>query len=183
MDSQASRHSGESAKHEKLRAIVEPVILSIVRIVRTLESVSNRLVSAIPLTVILGGLLLLHAYWALGGRRGSAYTVPTINGRRSFDPSPLATWVVCGLLGLAVIIVMGKSGWIAPGPLPVLCDVGVWGLGLVFVLRAAGNLRTFGFFKIVKGTPFADWDTSFYSPLCLLITLLVVALAWLPRER
>ena len=158
-------------------------VLRIATIVRILESVRNRLVFAIPLTVILAGLLLLHAYWALGGRWGSAYTVPTINGRRSFDPSPLGTWVVCGLLGLAVIIVMGKSRWIAPGPLPALFDVGVWGLGSVFVLRAIGNLRTFGFFKIVKGTPFADWDTWFYSPLCLLIALLAAGLARLPRGR
>jgi hypothetical protein len=145
--------------------------------------VRNRLLFAIPLTGILGGLLLLHAYWALGGRWGSTYTVPTVNGRRTFDPSPLATWVVCGLLGLAVIIVMGKSGWIAQGPLPVLFDVGVWGVGLVFALRAVGNLRTFGFFKIVKGTPFADWDTWFYSPLCLLLALLATGLARLPRGR
>ena len=145
--------------------------------------VRNRLLFAIPLTAILGGLSLLHAYWALGGRWGSAYTVPTIRGRRSFDPSPLATWVVCGLLALAVIIVMGKSGWIAPGRFAVLFDAGVWGLGLVFALRAVGNLRTFGFFKIVKGTPFADWDTWLYSPLCILVALLVLGLICLPRER
>src|ERR1700730_15313617 len=72
----------------------------------------NRVLFAIPLTAILGALLVLHAYWALGGRWGSAYTVPTINGRRSFDPSPVVTWVVCGLLGLSVIIVMGKLNWI-----------------------------------------------------------------------
>jgi hypothetical protein len=109
--------------------------------------------------------------------------VPTINGRRSFDPSPLATWVVSALLGLAVIIVIGNSGWIAPGSLSALFQVGAWGLGLVFLLRAVGNLRTFGFFKVVKGTPFADWDTWLYSPLCLLIALLVVGLARLPRSR
>ena len=119
----------------------------------------NRLLFAIPHTVILAALPLLHAYCALGGRWGSAYTVPTINGRRSFDPSPLATWVVSGLLGLAVIIVIGNSGWIAP-PLPALFQIGAWGLGLVFLLRAVGNLRTFGFFKVVKGTAFADWDTG-----------------------
>ena len=143
----------------------------------------SRFLFVIPLTVILGGLSLLHGYWALGGRWGSAYTVPTINGRRSFDPSPLATWMICGLLALAMIIVVGKSGWIATGPLPVLFDVGVWGLGFVFVLRAVGNLRTFGFFKTVKGTPFADWDTWFYSPLCLLLALLAAGLATLPRQR
>jgi hypothetical protein len=143
----------------------------------------NRLLFAIPLTVILAALSLLHAYWALGGRWGTAYTVPTISGRRSFDQSPLATWLVSGLLGLAVIIVIGESGWIAPGPLAALFQIGAWGLGLVFLLRAVGNLRTFGFFKVVKGTPFADWDTWFYSPLCLLIAVLVVGLAWLPRAR
>jgi hypothetical protein len=137
---------------------------------------SNRLLFAIPLASILGGLSLLHAYWALGGRWGSAYTVPTIGGRRSFDPSPFATWIVCGLLGLAVVVVLGKSGWMGDR-LPVLFNIGIWGLAFVFVLRAVGNFRTFGFFKVVKGTPFADWDTWFYSPLCLLIAALVVGLA------
>jgi hypothetical protein len=138
---------------------------------------SNRLLFAIPLVCILGGLSLLHAYWALGGRFGSAYTVPTIGGRRSFDPSPFATWIVCGLLGLAVVIVAGKSGWIAKGSMAVLFDIGIWGLAFVLALRAVGNFRTFGFFKVVKGTAFADWDTWFYSPLCLLIAVLAVGLA------
>jgi len=138
---------------------------------------SNRLLFAIPLVCILGGLSLLHAYWALGGRWGSAYTVPTIGGRRSFDPSPFATWVVCGLLGLGVVIVCEKAGWIAKHPTPLLWDIGIWGLVFVFALRAVGNFRTFGFFKVVKGTPFADWDTWLYSPLCLLLAALLVGLA------
>jgi hypothetical protein len=143
----------------------------------------NPLLFAIPLVVILGGLSLLHAYWALGGRWGSAYTVPIVRGQRSFDPSRFATWVVCALLGIAMILVMGKAGWSRMGPLPVLFDVGVWGLGLVFLLRTVGNLRTFGFFKTVTGTPFARWDTWVYSPLCLVLALLAAALARLPRER
>ena len=75
---------------------------------------------------------------------------------------------------------MGKAGWIGTGPLSALFDAGVWGLGLVFLLRAFGNLRTFGFFKTVTGTPFAQWDTGLYSPLCLLIALLAAGLARLP---
>lgn len=143
---------------------------------------ASRLLFAIPLTVILGGLSVLHAYWALGGRWGSAYTVPTISGRRVFDPTPLATWVVCGLLGLAVILVMGKAGWIGTSPGAALFDIGIWVLGLVFVLRAVGNLRTFGFFKTVRGTLFSEWDTWLYSPLCVLLALLAAGLARLPRE-
>jgi hypothetical protein len=100
-----------------------------------------------------------------------------------FNPTPVATWVVCGLLGIAVIVVVGKAGWIATGPLSVLFDVGVWVLGLVFMLRAVGNLRTFGFFKTITGTPFAEWDTWLYSPPCFLLALLAAGLARLPRER
>jgi hypothetical protein len=51
------------------------------------------------------------------------------------------------------------------------------------VLRAAGNLRSFGFFKTVKGTPFAQWDIWLYLPLCLLLALLAAGLARLTRER
>jgi hypothetical protein len=142
----------------------------------------NRLVFAIPLAAILGALSLLHVYWALGGRWATASTVPTISGRRMFDPTPLATWVVAGLLAMAVVLVVGKAGWIETGPLPLMFDVGVWGLSLVFLLRAIGNLRSFGFFKTVKGTPFAQWDTLLYSPLCLLLALFAAGLAWLPRE-
>lgn len=143
----------------------------------------NRLLFAIPLAIVLGGIAVLHAYWALGGRWGSAFTVPTVSGRRMFDPTPLATWVVSGLLGIAVILVMGKAGWIGTGPLTLLFDAGMWGLSLIFLLRAVGNLRSFGFFKTVKGTPFAHWDTWFYSPLCLLLAMLAAGLARLPRER
>src|ERR1700675_4632328 len=103
----------------------------------------KRLLIATPLAFILAGLMLLHAYWALGGKWGSAYTVPTVSGRRMFDPTPLATWVVSGLLAVAVILVMGKAGWITTGPLPVALDIGVWGLSVVFLLRAVGNMRSF----------------------------------------
>jgi hypothetical protein len=143
---------------------------------------ASRLLFAIPLIVILVVLLLLHVYWALGGRWGSAYTVPTVSGRRVFDPTPRATWVICGLLGIAVIIVIGKAGWIGTGEFRVLFDLGVWGLSLVFMLRAVGNLRTFGFFKTLTGTPFAEWDSFLYSPLCLLLAVLSAGLAWLPRK-
>jgi hypothetical protein len=137
---------------------------------------------AIPLLVVLGGLMVLHAYWASGGQWGIAYTVPIIRGRRSFDPSPFAKWVVCGLLGLAAMVVMGRAGWIGPDSLPpFVFDVGIWGLSLVFLGRTVGDLRTFGFFKTIKNTPFARWDSWVYTPLCFLIALLAAALGRLPR--
>jgi Protein of unknown function (DUF3995) len=140
-------------------------------------------VFAIPLVVVLSGISILHAYWALGGRWGSAFTVPTVNGRRMFDPTPAATFLVALAFGIAVIMVMGKAGWIRTGPLTWVFDASIWGLSLVFLLRAIGNLRSFGFFKTVKGTPFAQWDTWLYSPLCVLMAMLAAGLARSPRER
>jgi len=107
--------------------------------------------------------------------------VPTIGGRRLFNPSPLATWLVASLLGIAVILVMGRVGWIRTGALSGLVDLGVRVLALVFLLRAVGNLRSFGFFKTITDTPFAEWDTWLYSPLCLLLAMLAAGLVWLVR--
>jgi len=145
--------------------------------------VHNRALFAIALAGLLGGLSLLHAYWALGGKWGSAYTVPVVANKRTFEPSPLATWVVCGLLGIATILVVQKAGWMPAGPVPIFVDAGVWLLSVVFLLRAIGNLRTFGFFKTVTDTPFAQWDTWLYSPLCLLLAALAAGLARLPRRN
>ena len=121
---------------------------------------------AIPLAMILASLSLLHAYWALGGRWGVEFTIPVVEGRRAFTPSPLATWAVCGLLALAVGLVARRS------PL-----IGIWGLAVVFLLRAIGEFRMVGLFKSIKDTDFARWDTRLYSPLCLLIALLAAAVA------
>ena len=120
---------------------------------------------AIPLAVILASLSLLHAYWALGGRWGVDVTIPVVEGRRAFTPGPLATWAVCGLLALAVVLVVSRS------------RTGVWGLAVVFLLRAIGDFRMVGFFKSIRDTDFARWDTRLYSPLCLLIALLAAAVA------
>ena len=142
----------------------------------------NAALLAIPLAVIFSSLSLLHAYWAMGGRWGTGYTVPTVHGQRSFDPGSGATWVVCGLLALAALIVMGKATWTGTDLVAAMLNIGVWGIAVVFLLRAFGNWRTFGFFKKVTGSPFARWDTWLYTPLCVLIALLAAGLARMPRR-
>ena len=132
---------------------------------------------AIPLTAILIALAALHAYWALGGRWGIDNTIPMVNGRRAIDPGPLATWIVCGLLATAAFLAVGRAGWISTGSIAPLFGAGVWGLSVVFALRAIGEFRLIGFFKSVTGTDFAQWDTWVYSPLCLLLAALSVCLA------
>ena len=118
------------------------------------------------LAAILLALSALHVYWALGGRWGSSVTIPVINGRPSFQPGPAATLFVAALLAVAAAIVLARATW------------GVRAIALVFLLRAAGDFRLFGFFKRVTDTPFAHMDTWVYSPLCLLLAVLAAVLAF-----
>ena len=48
-------------------------------------------------------------------------------------------------------------------------------MAAVFALRAVGDFRCVGFFKRVKDTPFAVWDSRLFSPLCGILSLLALA--------
>ena len=57
--------------------------------------------------------------------------------------------------------------------LPILTWINVYGLKIiagVFLVRAIGDFRYVGFFKKIKGTIFANLDTKFYTPLCILLS-------------
>jgi hypothetical protein len=50
-------------------------------------------------------------------------------------------------------------------------------LAIVLIIRAIGDFKYVGFFKRIKNTPFARYDTQYYAPLCLylgLSTLLIL---------
>jgi len=100
-----------------------------------------------------------------------------MNGRRTLNPSPLATYVVAFLLAAGAVTMCGGVGLFQTGPLTWLFRLGTWCLFGVFLLRAFGNLKTFGLFKSVQGTQFAYWDTHLYSPLCLLLAALAAVVA------
>lgn len=125
--------------------------------------------TAIPLAAILGGLSALHVYWALGGRRGWAQALPQVDDRPIFTPSRLATVLVAVGLALAALVPLVRAGILA-APAPAwLSRAAAVALALVFLLRAVGDFNLVGFFKRVRGTTFARWDTRLYSPLCLLL--------------
>lgn len=127
----------------------------------------------------LGAVVLFHLYWAAGGRRGAKLVIPTDpqqDGRPLFQPSALGTLVVAGFLaavaGLALLVRSGQA-------LVISADVARIALGLcgaLFVLRAIGDFRWVGFFKSVRGTPFARWDDWLFSPFILVVGLACLAI-------
>jgi hypothetical protein len=114
-------------------------------------------------------LSALHIYWAVGGRWGSDVAVPSHAASQTalLRPSPALTLAVALALAIAAVLVLLNFYW----PVPIV-KLGTWGLAGVFLLRSIGEFRYTGLFKTVKDTPFARYDTAYFTPLCLALGLL-----------
>lgn len=122
-----------------------------------------------------------HFYWGLGGRLGWRAAIPQHAGasvKPVFQPGPLGAHAVGLTLLVAVGLIAARAGWIAL-PLPAaLLQALVALMALVFLVRAFGWFRYAGWFKQVRDTYFARYDTWFYCPLCLVLGLGLARLAW-----
>lgn len=127
---------------------------------------------AAAITLILALLAALHVFWGLRGMSpASSAVVPEVDGEPVFTPSRLSCFVVAAALATAAALVAFRGGLFPPPVAATWIQFGTIGVGVVFVLRAVGDFRLVGFFKKVRGTAFARWDTRLYSPLCLALGL------------
>jgi len=119
----------------------------------------------------------LHIYWAAGGSWGKRNAIPETDGKPTFIPSRLSTIAVAMALTFAAVVALLR-GFVLfhsfPGSLAHWASIAI---GFIFFLRAVGEFRLIGFFKRVRGTSFATWDTWLFSPLCLLIALAFFVIA------
>lgn len=124
-----------------------------------------------------------HFYWGFGGRVGFDAALPQRagSGQRVFTPSARGAHLVGALLLVMVMLVAAQAGWLGgwfpAWPLPAAWTrAAVALLAAVFLVRALGAFEYAGWFKRVRDTRFARFDTWFYCPLCLVLAL---GLAWL----
>ncbi len=122
-------------------------------------------------------LSIIHAYWSLGGRKGKDIAIPTKNNNtKIFSPGILSTLIVAlGLFGFAVFILIKIKFLNIPIP-HLINKYGLWIIATIFFLRAIGNFKYVGFFKKVKHTKFGRYDTKYYSPLSLVISIMAIFL-------
>ena len=125
--------------------------------------------TAFGLAFVLAFLSGLHVYWAVGGRWGWGAAIPQVDGRPAFTPSRLATLLVALGLAAAAVLPLVRAGALPFRVTPRLSQLSSVLLAFIFFIRAVGDFRLVGFFKRVRGTPFAVWDTLLFSPLCLLL--------------
>ena len=126
---------------------------------------------AIGVALILCAIALLHIYWGIVGVSGRSIALPEVDGTPTFMPSRLACFAVASALALAALLILWRGGLVSAPISRAVTTVGTVGVGVVFVLRAIGDFRLVGFFKRVRGTPFALWDTLLFSPLSLALGL------------
>ena len=92
---------------------------------------------------------------------------PSEGGKPSFAPPRPITLAVSLALFCAALVVLGRMGLWGEAIPASLFRIGRRILVAVFLARAIGNFKTVGFFKAVRDSPFARWDTRAFSPLCL----------------
>ena len=118
-------------------------------------------------------LSVLHFYWAFGGKLWLDAVLPTnSSGTQQLNPTTTAALIIAfGLLCLA-LVTLGNRGLFDKYLKRNYFRYGVLAIAIVFFLRAIGDFRFIGFFKIVTATRFGANDTQIFSPLCVFIGLL-----------
>ena len=124
------------------------------------------------LVLIFMGLSSIHFYWAFGGKFGIDSALPmNAEGTKILNPTSLDSLIVGG--GLLIFAFLYLFSIYTPTNkfILIIRNIGLWGIPVIFMIRATGDFKYIGFFKQITTTQFAYWDTIFYSPLCLLIAI------------
>jgi hypothetical protein len=134
----------------------------------------------VPALAIIAFAAAFHLHWAFGGRLGWSVSLPQrpdgtpVMAHRLPWWRPAAAAVALGLAALALLL-LAHAGRL-PLPLPrQVSRAALVATGAAFVARALVPNRYVGFFKSLSGTRWARFDTRLYSPLFLLLGLLLLA--------
>ena len=146
------------------------------------DRVAMTLLAALSIIAFAAGF---HAHWALGGRLGFSVSLPQrptgepVMAHRLSWWRPAAAGVALGLLILALLL-LADSGRVEL-PLPrAAVRAALLLTGAAFVARALVPNRYVGFFKSLRTTRWAKFDTRLYSPLFLVLGLLLIRHALAP---
>lgn len=123
------------------------------------------------LAAVFALLSSFHFYWAAGGRFGSTAAVPSVDGKSVFSPSISATLLVAAALLAAMATVLGNLDLFGKTIPLLIFRTATFGIALLFLARAIGDFRLLGFFKTVRNTDFAFWDSALFAPVCLFVAV------------
>lgn len=137
---------------------------------------------AFTVACVLAVLSALHVYWGMEGIDAPSPVIPEIDGKPVFLPTARDCYAVAAALALASVLVTTRGGLLR-SPFPeAWTQIGTISVGAALALRAIGDFHLMGFFKRVRGTPFAQWDTRLFSPLSLVLGLATLWVALSDRR-
>ncbi len=122
---------------------------------------------------------LFHFYWAFGGKIGLDKALPTKNGKLLLNPSKSLTLLVgIVLISFAhIAYALQFYDFTVNENQNFYLYSGMF-LSTIFTLRAIGEFNAVGFFKKIKDTEFAIYDTKYFSPLCLILGVIFAILTY-----
>lgn len=122
---------------------------------------------------------LIHISWVFGHEYGFRASLPMKEtGELLFLPKKIDCLIVgLGLLAFGFYYLVNSGLFEMAFPI-WLVNYGKWVIPSIFIIRSIGDFRYVGFFKSIKSTSFGKLDTKFFSPLCLLIGVLGLIVAW-----
>jgi len=124
-----------------------------------------------------------HLHWALGGRLGYSVSLPQRADETPVMAHRLSWWrPAAGAVALALAalawLLLADAGRL-PSPLPPrLLRLALLATGTAFTARALVPNRYVGFLKTLRTTRWSRFDTRLYSPLFLILGLLILWQAW-----
>ncbi|HEX8308151.1 MAG TPA: DUF3995 domain-containing protein [Allosphingosinicella sp.] len=131
---------------------------------------------------VIGFAAAFHLHWALGGRLGYSVSLPQrpdgtpVMAQRLSWWRPAAGAVALGLAALALLLIADAGHLALPLP-PSLTRTALLVTGAAFVARALVPNRYVGFCKSLRTTRWARYDTRLYSPLFLVLGLILLTSA------
>jgi len=129
-------------------------------------------------------LAMIHFYWAIGGQWGFENALPTDEqGIKLLNPKTIDSILVGTILLIFGLLYWSSLKTLKNKILTIIRNIGLWVIPILFLVRAMGDFKYLGFFKQVNGTVFAELDTKFYSPLCLIIGVVGILLIKMNKKR
>jgi glucan phosphoethanolaminetransferase (alkaline phosphatase superfamily) len=127
---------------------------------------------SIILVIVYAVIALIHFYW-LFGEKWLDKALPTDeNGKRVLNPRKFETIIVTlGLLLFAFYYLLKIELFEVEVP-KLITKYSGWIISTIFIIRAIGDFKYVGFFKKIKNTKFAEFDTKYFTFISLIIGLI-----------
>jgi len=124
---------------------------------------------SILLVIVYAVIALIHFYWLFGEKWVDKVLPTDKNGKRVLNPRKFETIIVTlGLLLFAFYYLLKIELFEVEVP-KLITKYSGWIISSIFIIRAIGDFKYVGFFKKIKNTKFAEFDTKYFTFISLII--------------